>query len=243
MKERRDCSIVQDLLPNYVEKLTNDETNNFIEEHLKDCKGDCNNVLQSMQKDLEIEKTKTDGKAVNFLKKYNRKLSTFSTILCVIIIIAVIFGVIFFVRLGILVNLKNIGDSYFETNKNEYFVKSYRSQKGFGGSAEVSILNMYSKNDKYLQEVDMINENISGESEKSKIKTVYDGEKQITIIDNKDKKVAHISSKDGFAGNMIISTYLNMIDIIDFVKISAFGSIKQVKWNDYVCYMIEHERN
>ena len=27
MKEKRDCKIVQDLLPNYIENLTNEETN------------------------------------------------------------------------------------------------------------------------------------------------------------------------------------------------------------------------
>ena len=37
MKEKRDCKIVQDLLPNYIENLTNEETNHFIEEHLKEC--------------------------------------------------------------------------------------------------------------------------------------------------------------------------------------------------------------
>ena len=29
MKEKRDCKIVQDLLPNYIEKLTNEESNIF----------------------------------------------------------------------------------------------------------------------------------------------------------------------------------------------------------------------
>ena len=37
MKENRNCKIVQDLLPNYIEKLTTEETNQFIEEHLKEC--------------------------------------------------------------------------------------------------------------------------------------------------------------------------------------------------------------
>ena len=32
MKENRNCKIVQDLLPNYIEKLTTEETNQFIEE-------------------------------------------------------------------------------------------------------------------------------------------------------------------------------------------------------------------
>ena len=36
----KNCKIVQDLLPNYIEKLTSDETNIFIEKHLKECE-DC----------------------------------------------------------------------------------------------------------------------------------------------------------------------------------------------------------
>ena len=37
MSRKNECKIVQDLLPNYVEGLTNEETNLFIEEHLKEC--------------------------------------------------------------------------------------------------------------------------------------------------------------------------------------------------------------
>jgi predicted anti-sigma-YlaC factor YlaD len=37
MKEVVTCSIVQDLLPNYIEKLTMNETNIFIEKHLETC--------------------------------------------------------------------------------------------------------------------------------------------------------------------------------------------------------------
>ena len=35
---KKECKIVQDLLPSYVDKLTNEETNQYIEEHLKECK-------------------------------------------------------------------------------------------------------------------------------------------------------------------------------------------------------------
>ena len=33
MKDNKNCKVVLDLLPNYIENLTNDETNNFIKEH------------------------------------------------------------------------------------------------------------------------------------------------------------------------------------------------------------------
>ena len=44
---KKECKIVQDLLPSYVDKLTNEETNQYIEEHLKECK-ECQKVLENM---------------------------------------------------------------------------------------------------------------------------------------------------------------------------------------------------
>ena len=52
MKEKRDCNIIQDLLPNYIENLTNEETNHFIEEHLKKC-NECQKVLENMRRKLK----------------------------------------------------------------------------------------------------------------------------------------------------------------------------------------------
>ena len=37
----KECKIVQDLLPNYLEKVTTEETNEFIENHIGKCK-ECN---------------------------------------------------------------------------------------------------------------------------------------------------------------------------------------------------------
>ena len=37
MKERKDCKVVQDLLPNYMENLTSKETNQYVETHLQEC--------------------------------------------------------------------------------------------------------------------------------------------------------------------------------------------------------------
>ena len=35
MKNQKQCKIVQDLLPTYIEDLTSEETNQYIEEHIK----------------------------------------------------------------------------------------------------------------------------------------------------------------------------------------------------------------
>ena len=80
MKKQKICNIVQDLLPNYIENLTNEETNKFIDEHLKEC-SECNQILKSMQKDLKVDDTVRDKKTVKYFKKYKSKLRTLRIIL------------------------------------------------------------------------------------------------------------------------------------------------------------------
>ena len=65
------CEVVRDLLPLYVEGLTSEETNRFIEEHISQCE-ECAGVLKSMTDDtLEKEHVSSDIE-VDYLKK-NRK--------------------------------------------------------------------------------------------------------------------------------------------------------------------------
>ena len=59
MKDIKSCKIVQDLLPNYIEKLTNDETNKFVELHLNECE-ECKKVYNNMKKELEPKTEQID---------------------------------------------------------------------------------------------------------------------------------------------------------------------------------------
>lgn len=72
MKEKKDCKIVQDLLPSYIDGLTNEETNQFIKEHMKDC-DECLKVLEDMEKELKQDKKKVSKQEVDYMKKYKRK--------------------------------------------------------------------------------------------------------------------------------------------------------------------------
>ena len=40
------CNIIQDLLPNYIDKISSKETNELVEEHIQEC-NNCKNVLNS----------------------------------------------------------------------------------------------------------------------------------------------------------------------------------------------------
>ncbi|PKM50454.1 MAG: hypothetical protein CVV02_10965 [Firmicutes bacterium HGW-Firmicutes-7] len=82
MKKELTCSIVQDLLPNYIEKLTSDDTNIAIEEHLDTCE-DCKEAYEQMVDDIDnIEKIPVIE--LKFLKKVKRT-RLLAAVLCVVL--------------------------------------------------------------------------------------------------------------------------------------------------------------
>ncbi len=115
MKESKECKIIQDLLPNYIEKLTNKETNSYIEEHLEICVN-CKNMYEKMKNEIQLENKKTgkklDKREVNFFKRYKNKLR----VLRIIILIIILAFAISAVR-----KMYIVGDLY---NKAEQIVKN-----------------------------------------------------------------------------------------------------------------------
>ena len=134
----KNCKIVQDLLPNYIEKLTNEETNHYIEEHLKECE-ECSKKLNAMKSNIDIEKNNELKKETKYLKKYSRKLRIFKFIVFAIILI-------FLVDLGrkmIIINSLQNKISQYE-NLDEYYLKTYYIEENF-----TSISEAYKKGEKY----------------------------------------------------------------------------------------------
>ena len=86
MKKNEKCKLVQDLLPNYIEKLTSEDTNKYIEEHLKGC-NECKEVLKNMGENIVLDKIE-EKKKIDYLKKIKRRQKI---IIGVILVIAVIF--------------------------------------------------------------------------------------------------------------------------------------------------------
>ena len=81
MKKIDNCKIVHDLLPSYIDGLTNQETNKYIEEHITKC-SKCTEKLKVMNGDIKLEKI-NQNKEINYLKKLRRrtKLIIFSSLL------------------------------------------------------------------------------------------------------------------------------------------------------------------
>lgn len=84
-----ECKIVQNLLPNYIDELTDSEINEFIEKHIENCK-ECEQALKDMQGDIKLEKI-NNSKKINALKKVKRR---YRRIVIISILVVILIGII-----------------------------------------------------------------------------------------------------------------------------------------------------
>lgn len=91
MKEK-ECKLVQDLLPNYIEKLTSKESNKIIETHLKECP-ECKRILEDMQYDIGLKSKEQCQKETKYMKKYRNKLKILKFLGLILLIIVLAFVV------------------------------------------------------------------------------------------------------------------------------------------------------
>ena len=82
---KKECKIVQDLLPNYMEGLTSEETNQYIQTHVAQC-DDCSTALAGMKEKISVNTDTVEKNKVNYLKKYNRELRVLQIIILIILI-------------------------------------------------------------------------------------------------------------------------------------------------------------
>ena len=91
MENKDKCKIVQDLLPNYIDKLISEETNSFVKKHLEEC-NECHEIIENMKKYFEKEKKEINKKTIKYAKKYKRKVKHlwFIILLFILLLISII---------------------------------------------------------------------------------------------------------------------------------------------------------
>ncbi len=73
MKNKVPCELIRDLFPSYIDELTSDVTNEWVEEHLSDCQ-ECQSTLDAMREpDTEADDEKEE-KEIDFLKRTRKKI-------------------------------------------------------------------------------------------------------------------------------------------------------------------------
>ena len=93
MEQKLTCSVVKDLLPNYIEKLTSEETNQEIDQHLSECES-CTKVYEEMQTEVPSEDLMTEAKNLSKFLRKTKVISALKSGLMVMLILGIVVNVI-----------------------------------------------------------------------------------------------------------------------------------------------------
>lgn len=219
MKERKDCKIVQDLLPNYIDKLTNEETSKYVEEHLNECE-ECRKILKNMQKEIEINQRPNEEKEVKYFKKYNRKLKTLITILGIVVIV---FVMVVARRVVIISTLKLKEAKSF--NQENIYLKTYTHSGESLSKSEI-----YFKDGKYKSVTKSITEDT-----KAKM-TLYgkNGEYERYYIETEAGKFRGT----GFQKIYAMTGHLQGLNFPEIIMLSIIGTVRSEKCNGVDTYFM-----
>ena len=114
------CEVIRDLMPLYIDKLTSEETNEMIEEHLKDC-GACQQFYEEMSVEMKTELKESikpkEKEKLNYLKRIKKK--TMLQAFAIFCTLGIAVG-IFFATFGIGVSVE----------KNEVSIKEVETKEG-----------------------------------------------------------------------------------------------------------------
>ena len=224
-KEYDYCKIVQDLLPSYIEKVTDEETNKFVEEHINicdKCKKMYNDLLHSFE---DNEKTKIK-KEVKYMKKYKNKMTVLKTILLTILAVVIIYIGRNMIIIG---SLQSKANKY--TDMTNYHIEWYSYEPD-----GIEITEIYMQDDEYLQKNGDYNieEGFSGNITYANKVTGS----RVYFLDVK----AYGETEEYIEPwmNMEAINYINtQNDILRFIWMSITARISTVECNGRECYKID----
>ena len=230
---KKECKIVQDLLPSYVDKLTNEETNQYIEEHLKECK-ECKAILKNMKSNIEYKEQDDDRKKVKYFKKYKNKLTILKTIISIIIAL----WAVFVARNTIIVNQmakranETINRENYHITSYKYGIESYKKEEVFVLGDKRKVITTQYIDGKLSETI-----TIGKKAEKDSYGTQY---YLVNIYSNSENgKKAITNQKMGMVEEFSQpGWYENENNLLKTIYYSKFAVIKNEKYNKKNCYYI-----
>ena len=222
MGNKKDCRIVQDLLPNYIEGLTNGETNQYIEEHLKECE-ECKQVLENMKKDYNLTDTKREKREVNFLKKYRNKMKILKIILLIIVVsyVLVVLG-----RTTIMFSLAN------KAKENQEITNFYTKYSTYLGDT-LRMTESYNMGEDYLTTITVYS------PDEANIKLVFykKGNEKLCLADTPNGK--YLLDPDAIIGGETAIVTFVPDQFIANLQTALFVGIESTCCNGKECYVIK----
>ena len=230
MKDRRSCKIIQDLLPNYIEGLTNQETNQFIEDHLNEC-NECKKMYTDMKQKLSEEGKENNKEKVDYLKKYNKRIYLLRKIIFLIIALFVILYSVSVIRKMIIISDINKKISNY-SKINNYYAKATQ----YGGDV-MRIMEKYSKDNRCYIKTTFIS------SDKNKnwiIRDYKNGEQINSYYENEQQKNANMNVNSMVEYNVFGTWYERFLiyNNLGLLRIAILSDISTEKCNGKECFKI-----
>lgn len=264
---KKECNIIRDLLPNYIEDLVSKDTKEYIEKHINEC-SDCKNALEIMRegKCKEIDKEREEEQIeLDYLKKYRRKMfmpKVLAVIGIIAIIIFVLIGGTFLINynryISISKNIKESREKMKEINNYSTYRICYNDDNETGEIELVSVEEYYYKDGKYKQVDKWLKgnnlENIMEAVENGDIRSIEYGEidkDQKITVRPKQKKLNYFSEnseKYHYIEHILYANVLREIISADDINWRAnfaidfiHNRIRNDKFMEIECYVIRTE--
>ncbi len=221
MKEK-DCNLVKDLLPNYIDRVTSDETNIFVVEHLKNCER-CRKSFENMSEEMKVDNKSKDNKKINIFRKVNNKIRLLKTIIFVTLFI---FLIIFVRKVFIINNIENMSS---KANYNCYSKIMVETTEKYTSKIEY-----YQNNDNFIK----INTKINEKGVYKVISYKLNGTEDLKIFDNniENQNVNKTSIEKDVQYQFLNKSFFGNIGLA-----LSFGSVKDIKLHNKPCYLLNVE--
>lgn len=223
----KECKLVQDLLPNYIEKLTSEESEKIIGEHLKECL-ECKKILENMQNDIVLKSKEQCKKETKYMKKYSNRLKIFRLFGLTLLVILLAFVVNTTRKYIILNDLYNKAKIYeIKEDADNYHITQIGIKKGI-----ISYVEEYAKEDKRIRYHSSYSNNEKGSLKRE---IFYKDAKESFGLkeDGKNKIKENITT----IGKLVVQ---NTDMTLDNSFITAMHSkVEKIKFRDKECYMVQ----
>ena len=237
-KDRRECKIIQDLLPSYIENLTTKETKAYIEEHLEKCQN-CKQVLERMKQEFNLNITKKDNREVKYIKKFNKKINILKLIISLILVVFIILTARKVIIISSLSkNAENtINTSNYHTVTYSYYLEDYSKTEVFSLGDKKKIITTQRKNNRVNKITIFARKNESfNENDNKYIADIYR-----EVKDEKDGKIEKVVNL-----NQEIEIFVNPQNLtktenyLQLFVYSILSSVKDTTFNGEECYYISN---
>ena len=130
---KKDCKIIQDLLPSYSDGITSQETNNYIEDHLKNCV-ECRDTLKNMNKEIELNENIEQTKELKYLRGFKNRRNII-VVLSILFTICLCIGILL-VRVPLNPDRFNVEWMYMSNNELNIYLNTDYSNIVVTGKVE-----------------------------------------------------------------------------------------------------------